>query len=153
ARGLGLAELRRHRHRRRPDGEARAQQRHRGLAHRPELVPHEVAAEANRRRRGVRADRGVHHEEPPQGREQEQGRREGVETAMETGAVEVVLVVYAALALGLLYAGQPPTGAEAAIRAEMTARKLGIALLVCAGLATLMSVELWKPDGIVGFLE
>ena len=68
ARGLGLAELGRHRHRRRPAGEARAQQRRRRRARRPELVPHEVAAAADRRRRGVRADRGVHQEERAQGR-------------------------------------------------------------------------------------
>jgi hypothetical protein len=72
---------------------------------------------------------------------------------METGAVEVVLALYAALALGLLYAGRRPTGAEATIKAEMTARKLGIALPLCAALATLVSMKLWKPDGIVGFLE
>ena len=63
ARGLGLAQLGRHRDRRRPHGEARAQQPRRGRARRPELVPHEVAAEADRRRRGVRADRGVHPRE------------------------------------------------------------------------------------------
>ena len=63
ARGLGLAELGRHRDRRRPAGEARAQQRRRRRARRPELVPDEVAAEADRRRRGVRADRGVHPRE------------------------------------------------------------------------------------------
>ena len=65
ARGLGLAELGRHRDRRRPAGEARAQQQRRRRARRPELVPHEVAAAADRRRRGVRADRGVHRAEPP----------------------------------------------------------------------------------------
>ena len=55
ARGLGLAELGRHRHRRRPAREARAEQRHRRPARGAELVPDEVAAEADPRRRGARA--------------------------------------------------------------------------------------------------
>ena len=49
ARGLGLAELGRHRHRRRAAGEAGAEQRRRRRARGPELVPDEVAAEADRR--------------------------------------------------------------------------------------------------------
>ena len=60
ARGLGLAELGRHRHRRRPAREARAEQRRRRLARRAELVPDEVAAEADPGRRRARADREVH---------------------------------------------------------------------------------------------
>ena len=44
ARGLGLAELGRHRHRRRALLQARAQPGRRGPARRPELLPHEVAA-------------------------------------------------------------------------------------------------------------
>ena len=55
ARGVGLAELGRHRHRRRPHGEARAEQRRRRLARRAELVPDEVAAAADPGRRGARA--------------------------------------------------------------------------------------------------
>ena len=53
ARGVGLAELGRHRDRRRPAREARPEQRHRRLARRPELLPDEVAAAADpgRRRR------------------------------------------------------------------------------------------------------
>ncbi len=62
ARGLGLAELGRHRHRRRPDGEARPEQRHLGRPRGPERVPHEVAAQADRRRRGVRGRRELHQE-------------------------------------------------------------------------------------------
>ena len=57
---LGLPQLGRHRDRRRPPLEARAQQPRSGRARRPELVPDEVAAQADRRRRGVRADRGLH---------------------------------------------------------------------------------------------
>ena len=49
ARGLGLAELGRHRDRRRPAREARAEQRHLRLARGPELLPDEVAAAADRR--------------------------------------------------------------------------------------------------------
>ncbi len=45
ARGLGLAELGRHRHRRRPLLQAGAQPRHQRPARRPELVPDEVAAQ------------------------------------------------------------------------------------------------------------
>ena len=60
ARGLGLAELGRHRHRRRPAREARAEQRHRGLARGAERVSHEVPAEADSRRRGSRGHRALH---------------------------------------------------------------------------------------------
>ncbi len=60
ARGLGLAELGRDRDRRRPDPQAGAQQRHRGPARRPLQLPDEVAAQPAARRRGPRADRGVH---------------------------------------------------------------------------------------------
>ena len=68
ARGVGLAELRRHRDRRRPAREARPEQRHRRLARGAELLPDEVAAAADRRRRGVRARRGVHRRSiKPQG--------------------------------------------------------------------------------------
>ena len=55
ARGLGLAELGRDRDRRRPAREARAEQRGRRRPRGAELLPDEVAAEADRRRRGVRA--------------------------------------------------------------------------------------------------
>ncbi len=41
--------------------QAGARQRHRGPARRPVLVPDEVAAEPAARRRGARADGGVHH--------------------------------------------------------------------------------------------
>ena len=58
--GLGLAELGGHRDRRRPPGEARAQRRRRGRARGAELVPDEVAAEADRRRRGRRGDGALH---------------------------------------------------------------------------------------------
>ena len=49
ARGLGLAELGRDRHRRGAAGQAGAEQRRRRRARRPERVPDEVAAEAGRR--------------------------------------------------------------------------------------------------------
>ena len=62
ARGLGLAELGRHRHRRRPLLQARPEPRRRRPARRPVLLPHEVAALAAPRRRGARADGGVHRE-------------------------------------------------------------------------------------------
>ena len=67
ARGVGLAELGRHRDRRRPPREARPEQRHLRLARRPELVPDEVAAAADPGRRRRRARRGVHRAEPPLG--------------------------------------------------------------------------------------
>src|SRR5262249_21495197 len=60
ARGLGLAELGRNRHRRGSPREARAEQRRRGRARGAELVPHEVAAHAGCRRRGIRGNRAVH---------------------------------------------------------------------------------------------
>ena len=56
-------------------GEARPEQRHRGLARGAERVPHEVAAEADPRRRGARGHRALHREE--RGLEDE-GGREGV---------------------------------------------------------------------------
>jgi myo-inositol-1-phosphate synthase len=59
--------LGRHRHRRGAAREARAQQRRRRLARRPELLPDEVAARADRRRRGARAHRAVHRALPPRG--------------------------------------------------------------------------------------
>ncbi len=65
ARGVGLAELGRHRDRRRPAREARAEQRHLRLARRPELVPDEVAAAADPGRRRSRAGRRVHRAQPP----------------------------------------------------------------------------------------
>ena len=49
ARGLGLPELGRHRHRRRALLQARPQPRHRRPARRPELVPHEVADDTSAR--------------------------------------------------------------------------------------------------------
>ncbi len=69
ARGLGLAQLGRHRHRRRPAREAGALERHRRRARGPERVPDEVAAEADRRRRGPRALRAVHQAEREEGRQ------------------------------------------------------------------------------------
>ena len=60
ARGLGLAQLGRHRHRRGADDQAGAQPRHRRPARRPLQLPDEVAAQPAARRRGPRADRGVH---------------------------------------------------------------------------------------------
>ena len=60
ARGLGLAELGRRRHRRGAADQAGAQQRHRRPARRPLQLPDEVAAQPAPRRRGARADRGVH---------------------------------------------------------------------------------------------
>ena len=60
ARGLGLAELGRRRDRRGAADQAGAQQRHRRSARRPLQLPDEVAAQPAARRRGARADRGVH---------------------------------------------------------------------------------------------
>ncbi len=67
ARGLGLAELGRHRHRRRALLQARAQPRRRRPARRPQLVPDEVAAQPAPRRRGARGDREVHRQARRQG--------------------------------------------------------------------------------------
>ena len=50
-----------HRDRRRPAREARAEQRRRGRARGAELVPDEVAAGADPRRRGAREHRALHH--------------------------------------------------------------------------------------------
>ena len=74
ARGLGLAELGRHRDRRGAAREARAEQRRRGRARGAELVPDEVAAEADPRRRGARGDRGVHQRYHAHGGRQEDRR-------------------------------------------------------------------------------
>ena len=60
ARGLGLAQLGRDRDRRGADHQAGAQQRRRRPARRPVELPDEVAAQPAPRRRGARADRGVH---------------------------------------------------------------------------------------------
>ena len=65
-----------HRHRRRPPGEARPEQRHLGRARGPERLPDEVAAEADRRRRRVRGGREVHQAERAQAREGRRGRNE-----------------------------------------------------------------------------
>ena len=67
ARGVGLAELGRHRHRRRALLQARAQPRPRRPARRPELLPHEVAAQPAARRPGARGDREVHRRRTAQG--------------------------------------------------------------------------------------
>ena len=67
ARGLGLAELGGHRHRRRALLQARAQPRHRRPARRPELLPHEVPAEPAPGRPGARGHRGVHRHARPYG--------------------------------------------------------------------------------------
>ena len=56
--GLGLPELRRHRHRRRALLQARPQPRPRRPARRPELLPHEVAAQPAAGPPGARGDRG-----------------------------------------------------------------------------------------------
>ena len=77
ARGLGLPQLGRHRHRRRALLQAGAQPRHRRPAGRAELLPHEVTAHAAPGRPGARGDRGLHRtvralghggEDRPQGR-------------------------------------------------------------------------------------
>ena len=83
ARGLGLAELGRHRHRRRALLQARAQPRHRRPARRPELLPHEVAAQPAPGRRGARGDRGVHRR--ARGTHERRGKRAGrpTKTAVE----------------------------------------------------------------------
>src|SRR5207244_2688747 len=60
ARGVGLAELRRDRDRRRPAGEAGPEQRCRGRAGGAELVPDEVAPEADSGRRGTGEHGAVH---------------------------------------------------------------------------------------------
>ena len=60
ARGVGLAQLRRHRHRRRALLQARAQQRRRRPARRAQLLPDEVAAQPAPRRPGAPGHREVH---------------------------------------------------------------------------------------------
>ena len=63
-----------------------------GRARGPELVPDEVAAEADRRRRGARRGGAVHRAEP---RTKQQGRREGVmplKRAFLLGAATIVSV-------------------------------------------------------------
>ena len=75
ARGLGLAELGRHRHRRRALLQAGAQPRRRRPARRPELLPHEVAAQPAPRRRGARGDREVHRQVRAASRDAAQGPR------------------------------------------------------------------------------
>ena len=79
ARGLGLPELGRHRHRRRALLQAGHEPRHRRPDRRPELLPHEVAVHAAARRPGPRGDRGVHRqarEDARRGREGPRGGRE-----------------------------------------------------------------------------
>ena len=66
ARGLGLAQLGGHRHRRRPADQAGARPRHRRRARLPVGVPHEVAARPAPRRGGARRGRGVHRDARPQ---------------------------------------------------------------------------------------
>ena len=92
ARGVGLAQLGRHRHRRRALLQARPEQRPRRPARRPQLLPDEVADEPASRRRGARADRGVHRQvlaqaarRGHQGQGEDQGRREGVEPSPGAG--------------------------------------------------------------------
>ena len=79
-------ELRRHRHRRGADREARAQPRHRGPARRPLQLPDEVAAQPAARSGGAGDDRGVHRQvreaarpavRQGQGQEGEEGQGEG----------------------------------------------------------------------------
>ena len=80
ARGLGLPELGRHRHRRRALLQAGPQQRPRRPARRAELLPHEVAAHAAPGPPGARGDRGLHRHLRPlrEGRQGgPQGRRQG----------------------------------------------------------------------------
>ena len=80
ARGVGLPELGRHRHRRRALLQARAQPRRRRPARRPELVPHEVAVHAAPGPPGPRGDRGVHRApraHPQGGRGRPRRRRQG----------------------------------------------------------------------------
>ena len=62
ARGVGLAELRRDRDRRRALLQAGARQRDLRPARRPQLLPDEVADEPATRRRGARSDREVHRQ-------------------------------------------------------------------------------------------
>ena len=71
-------ELGRDRDRRRPAREAGAEQRRRRRARGAELVPDEVAAEADPRRRGAREHRALHQAARAEAR---QGRREGVAAA------------------------------------------------------------------------
>ena len=73
ARGLGLAELGRHRDRRRAAVQARPQQGHRRRARGAELLPDEVTAEAGAGPGRARPDRGVHRRE--RAREGHRGRR------------------------------------------------------------------------------
>ena len=76
ARGLGLAELRRHRHRRRPDREAGPQPRHRRPAGWAVELPDEVAAQPATRFAGAGGHRGVHRQVRARARP---ARREGKE--------------------------------------------------------------------------
>ena len=79
ARGLGLAELGRHRHRRRALLQAGAEPRRRRPARRALVLPHEVADEPAPGRRGARGDRGVHR--PP--RAHREGRPRGAREGRE----------------------------------------------------------------------
>ncbi len=69
ARGLGLAQQRRDRHRRGALLQARPEPRPLRPARRPVLVPHEVADEPAARRRGARRHRDVHREVRAQARD------------------------------------------------------------------------------------
>ena len=84
ARGLGLAELGRDRDRRRPAREARAEQRRRRRPRGPVELPDEVAADADRRRRGARGDGEVHRAE----RAQAAGRHEGFGSRVKAARVQ-----------------------------------------------------------------
>ena len=78
--GLGLPELRRHRHRRRALLQAGPQPRPVRPARRPQLLPHEVAPQPAPRPPGARGDRDVHRRLRPHqegGRGRPQGGREG----------------------------------------------------------------------------
>src|SRR5439155_18060459 len=126
ARGVGLAQLGRHRDRRRPHGKARAEQRDLRRARRAERVPHEVAAEADRRRRGVRPGREVHRAERTHAGE---GRGEGVELGRNwAGAGEVVSPVLARAFIALLLL-LPCTAAPAAAAGDARVAAIQVALL------------------------
>ena len=77
ARGLGLAQLGRDRDRRGADHQAGAQQRDRRPARRAVELPDEVATYPAARRRGARADRGVHPPARPQARGPARRRDQG----------------------------------------------------------------------------
>ncbi len=87
ARGLGLAELRRRRHRRCSPDQAGAERRRRRPARRPVQLPHEVAAHTASGPGGDGADGGLHHRSCPQARRRPgQGARGRDQGRLSTGA-------------------------------------------------------------------